>query len=61
MRSFERRNLCSFVVSSSRAHTANYWDGPMYNGYVGVVCPTHILDEKGVPSRYAPDSSSPNL
>ena len=47
--------LCLFIVQRadfkvSRAHAANYRDGPMYmyNGSVGVVCPTHILAKREV-------------
>ena len=50
---WKRMNLCSFVfhrtessLKVSLAHMANYWDGFMYNGSMGMVCPTHILDEK---------------
>ena len=51
--------LCLFEsrLEVSRVHAANYRDGPMYNGSVGMVCPTHILDEKGgssEPSRTPP-------
>ena len=53
---WKRRNLSYAALSFhrpesrlkvSRAHAANYRNGPMYNSSVGVVCPTHILDEKG--------------
>ena len=54
---WKRRNLPYAALSFhrtesrlkvSRAHAANYRDGPMYSGSVGVVCPTHILAKREV-------------
>ena len=62
----EKKEFCLMRTESrlkvSRAHAANYRDGPMYNGSVGVVC-HHIQYEKGgssepprtpAPPAYAP-------
>ena len=54
MCSFGKEGICLMQhrtesrLKVSRAHAANYRDGPMYNGLVDVVCPTHILAKREV-------------
>ena len=65
---WKRRNLSYAALSFhltesrlkvSRAHAANYWDGPMYNGLVDVVCPTHILAKREVRPNPPPPLRTP--
>ena len=66
MCSFGKEGICLMQhrtesrLKVSRAHAANYRDGPMYNGLVDVVCPTHILAKREVrPNPLEPPLHTP--